>query len=334
MPHAGPDASQRPARAIKGVSILGFMFQREHLMLILWGGFLILNLVSIILMGVEWNYFCWHISYLELGLLLGLAVLALTFNHASSMSLSDATKKSRPLLLGYTAILFAFVIIHAVNVNKSLKSYDDCAPSRCVNVRSCSDTCGCSRKQVEAVGALAIIFQLASIAVTLSLYKFSGGVGTGFAQLEDEFEDDHAGVELHQQQVKRGTGSNTSVAGSRDEDVAEELFSQLRFENERPQSEQDMWTISAEERNRFEFTFKNLPHVGDRVPGSEIKLMMAKTGLPARSLTKILRLAEWDGESDINADKFALLMKLTIAAKANMPIPDELPASLRASLRS
>ncbi|CAF0806425.1 unnamed protein product [Didymodactylos carnosus] len=92
----------------------------------------------------------------------------------------------------------------------------------------------------------------------------------------------------------------------------------------------DSWHINATARCTFDRAFDKLCGINNKLPGSQVKTILLKSGLSADLLHRIWDLSDYDQDGALDREEFAIAMFLIHRIKQELTkeLPDKLPLNL------
>ncbi|KAL5010841.1 hypothetical protein ScPMuIL_013146 [Solemya velum] len=96
-----------------------------------------------------------------------------------------------------------------------------------------------------------------------------------------------------------------------------------------PESVDDVWTITDEQRMYYMNQFKTMqPDLSGVIVGSVAKEFFEKSKLPLKELSKIWQLSDLNRDGALSVEEFCIAMHLVVLRRYDIELPDHLPFSL------
>jgi len=88
------------------------------------------------------------------------------------------------------------------------------------------------------------------------------------------------------------------------------------------------WSISAEDKARYDEVFATLSPSGGYATGMTVRPILERSGLPVDVLRQVWNLSDVDRDGKLDADEFAVAMHLTRESTAGRTLPSTLPSDV------
>jgi epidermal growth factor receptor substrate 15 len=98
--------------------------------------------------------------------------------------------------------------------------------------------------------------------------------------------------------------------------------------------ENTQWNIDANERSMYNTRFERLQPINGLLSGEKVKAFLMSSQLPLEMLGKIWHLSDLDKDGSLDADEFAIAMKLITLVQKGETVPLALPPSMVPSTKA
>lgn len=93
--------------------------------------------------------------------------------------------------------------------------------------------------------------------------------------------------------------------------------------------ESSLFTISPDQKTKYEVQFKKICPTGDLVSGTQARELMLQSGLPHKTLAHIWNLSDVDADGKMDINEFSIALHLIALKMKGVELPQVLPQSLK-----